>query len=289
MLNHSTPFLLNVDALAGRCDLPVGLSIEHISPRRYYLEVSAGGSVVSVMSRTPRKMFAQVKNVSTRGTVKGFSPGSRRRLMKLVSSVDRRTHSTRPLFMTLTYPPEYTEDWQQWKRDLDGFLKRLRRRWPVSCIIWRLEMQERGAPHYHLLIFGVRFIPWQWVAKAWFEVVGSGDPGHLAAGTEVRAVRSWHGVMHYVGKYLAKSDKQDLPAGCGRAWGIVGRDNLPVLWLRGEITMAEFVEIKRLIRRLTEARSRGLRYRYRSRHAGTWLIMDWKQGKRLLECMRKVD
>ncbi len=267
----------------------VGLSIDHtppFDPREYTLEVSAGGGVVGLKSRLKKGVVSTLKGAtSTRGTVRGFSRRSRRRLMRLVASIDKRALAVRPLFLTLTYPGEFSEDWREWKRHHDSFVKALRRKYPTSSLIWRMEAQQRGAPHYHMLVFGVPYIPYDWVAQTWFRVVGSGDPAHLAAGSEVRRVRSWRGVMHYVGKYLAKDDGGEWDVDTGRVWGVCGRQYLPVAWLRVEVTYREFLELRRQLRRYTQARTRGLRYRYRSRFAGTWVIMDWRAGMRLLDCI----
>jgi hypothetical protein len=53
-----------------------------------------------------------------------------------------------------------------WKNHLELFFKRLKRRFPQSCAIWKLEFQTRKsganqgkiAPHFHLLLWGV---PWE--------------------------------------------------------------------------------------------------------------------------------
>ncbi len=267
----------------------VGLSIDHTPPvdvRTYTFEVSAGGGVVGIKSQLKKGVVSSLKGAtSTRGTVRGFSRRSRRRLMRLVASIDKRALGVRPLFLTLTYPGVYSEDWREWKRHHDAFVKALRRKYPTCSLIWRMEAQKRGAPHYHMLVFGVPFIPYDWVAQTWFRVVGSGDPAHLAAGSEVRRVRSWRGVMHYVGKYLAKDDRGEWDVDTGRVWGVCGREHLPLAWLRVEVTYLEFLQLRRQLRRYTQARARGLRYCYRSRFAGTWVIMDWRTGVRLLECI----
>jgi hypothetical protein len=208
--------------------------------------------------------------------------------MKLTSAIDRQGTRTRPQFITLTYPAVWPDNAARVKRDLDVFFKAFRRAYPLACIIWRVETQQRGAPHLHFLCFGVRYVPASWLAALWYRVVGSDDPRHLAAGTEVRAVRSWDGVLHYVGKYLAKAsegtpvDGDGVVVELGRVWGVLGRDNLPLHYLRASISEAEFIAIRRLLRRFTQARSRGLRYRYKGRTAGTWVIMRAATGKRVL-------
>jgi hypothetical protein len=66
-----------------------------------------------------------------------------------------------------------------------------------------------------------------WISRAWFEVVGSESLDHLAAGTNVEEMRSWHGVMSYTSKYIAKEDTDKLPEGVGRMWGCINADGIP--------------------------------------------------------------
>lgn len=86
-----------------------------------------------------------------RGKCSGFSAASRRRLMQLMCmwNLDE-VHLS---FVTLTYPGAYASDWTVWKRDLDVFLRWLKRNVTsaVGCV-WRVEFQKRGAPHFHLLL-----------------------------------------------------------------------------------------------------------------------------------------
>lgn len=71
--------------------------------------------------------------------------------MELIASILRDAEL--PNFVTLTYPAKFPTV-SRAKRDLKVFQQRLIRRFPGSGGIWKLEPQERGAPHYHLLIWG---------------------------------------------------------------------------------------------------------------------------------------
>jgi hypothetical protein len=162
------------------------------------LTVALGGEYARL-----RMAGAKQSGGGCRGPICGFSRASRRRLLDLVNQVDRRC-ITSMLFVTLTYPSEFPESWQVWKAHLKAMIMRLRRRYPGIKLLWRLEFQQRGAPHFHILVLNVERIDISWLSAAWFEVVGSGDAKHLLAGTQVARVRSWRGVLFYVGKYLAK-------------------------------------------------------------------------------------
>ena len=80
--------------------------------------------------------------------------------------------------------------------------------------IWKLEPQERGAPHYHCLIWGVDEEDlFDFVAYTWYEIAGNNDRNHLKfhlgllpnSKPCVSKVRSWRGVWAYASKYLGKT------------------------------------------------------------------------------------
>lgn len=185
-----------------------------------------------------------------RGKVTGFSSSSRRRLMRLVGIVDQRCDP--PLFVTLTYPGVWPEDGRVWKRHLDNFSKRLERKFPGVGSIWKLEAQARGAPHFHLLLWGVAYKEvLLWASQAWYEVVGSGDVRHLHAGTQVQWIRSWHGVMSYASKYLGKVASPPEGRGwqtVGRFWGVRGAKFIP--WADPVTVPATDRQIVRVMRAL---------------------------------------
>ena len=65
-----------------------------------------------------------------------------------------------------------------------------------------------------------------WVSLTWAEVVGSGDPRHVRAGTRVEAIRSSEGVMFYASKYVCKLDT-DAAESSGRFWGLHNVKEIP--------------------------------------------------------------
>jgi hypothetical protein len=189
-----------------------------------------------------------------RGVVRGFSDASKKRLLDRYNQMpkDYRQHA---LFITLTYPGEFDGNWEQWKRDLDVFCKRLLRLYPRAVILWKLEFQKRGAPHYHLIVWGVPFIPFSWVARAWFEVVGSGDPAHLAAGTQVKRLKGDKKAVYYLCKYMAKRDTIFDSVACGRVWGFRNGAALPVFISCKRVSVKVFYEVKRTLRKWLERKT----------------------------------
>jgi len=153
-----------------------------------------------------------------------------------------------PLFVTLTYPDKFPSA-RESKRHLDIFLKRIRRAFPVAGGIWKLEPQQRGAPHYHLLVWGAPLVVVDeinmtvsglryFIPSAWYEIAGGGDEKHLlwhegllGHGNKqcVQAVRSWRGVWSYASKYLGKTF--DVSGWenqwTGRYWGVFNPSAIP--------------------------------------------------------------
>lgn len=236
-------------------------------PNEPKLIVRVGGSLAQVKSG-----LGGAVGGGARGVVTGFSSASRRRLMRLIASLER---GERPIFVTMTYPDMFPDQLEKWKRDVDVFGKRLARKYERAGFVWRIEFKERQsggnkgrvAPHFHLLVYGVGYRDLlAWVPGAWWGVVASGNDTHLRVGTRVERIHSWGGVMRYVGKYIAKED--DYPDDWkGRAWGVVGRSNLP--WAVEVIiglTQDESIRLVRLGRKMIGAGRRSFDYGL------TWIV-----------------
>lgn len=91
----------------------------------------------------------------------------------------------------------------------------------------------------------------RWVARNWFDVVGSGDKNHFKAGTSTEVLRGKRGAFAYASKrYVAKPGEAVWSAKPGRFWGVVGRKNLP-LGRRDilELTHDQAVRLRRVMRR----------------------------------------
>jgi len=219
-----------------------------------------------------------------------FSKDSRRRLLQLIGSIDK-TNSTPPLFVGLTYPGVWSDNPASWHQDMENLNDRLCRKYPWAniSIIWRMEPQQRGAPHFHLFIFGLQFLPWQWVAATWAELTN----GNPASCCRVERVRSWRGAMSYASKYLAKRADDDAGDGfttstgtpmaeVGRHWGVMGRRHLPVTWARYALALGQFHWLRRQIARYMRAMRKGYQHRVRGRTAGLWCFMSSEDVGRLL-------
>ena len=228
------------------------LSYAHISP---FIEYSEGASLL----KTSKGGRCEQVGGGRRGRISGFSRSSRYRLMQTIARI--RRDAEMPNFVTLTYPDEFPNPATS-KKHLDTFFKRFEREFPKGGAIWKLEPQQRGAPHFHLLVWGCdQLALMAFVPKAWFEIAGGGDPKHLAwhrgecgHGNKhcVQAVKSFKGVWFYAAKYLGKTFEV---AGwnrqwTGRYWGVIARPNIPFGEMRQlVVTRLQAVQVMRYQRR----------------------------------------
>jgi len=246
-----------------------GLVQNAISHREHYevLKYRDVWHIRRVPTSGPRKGTDR-QNTPPRGEITSFSHRSRYRL--LVAMAEARAVPTH--FITLTYPRVWPVSPRDWKRHLDSLVKRLLRRWPNAGVLWRLEFQKRGAPHFHAQLYGIDGVsPLEfrlWLRQAWYDVVGSGDERHLYAGTQADEVRSHAHAARYVAKYAAKVDSGEYAPDTGgepigRFWGVRGTLDRTVEVVV-TISRENLVELRRTIR--SWLRSRGAR-RYAKRLA----------------------
>ncbi len=286
---------------AGGAAAALDLTTPHIPPWRSFSEeiqgngergegLEIGVSLGGTLCKLKGKGVPGGVGGGMRGKISNFSSDSRRRLLQLLGSLDRTVMDT-PLFVGLTYPGVgWSDDPAIWHDHLEAFWKRLKRRYPAAplAVIWRMEPQKRGAPHFHLLIFGVPsgFLPYSWVGLAWSSIVG-GDEVHQKRCMRVERVGSWRGVMSYAAKYLGKMGGHRFvdSAGVtleevGRLWGVKGRQYLPVQWARYLVTLKEFHSLRRCIANYMRSKGRG--HRVRGRWSGVWCFLGWEEALRLV-------
>lgn len=250
-----------------------------------YRVVTADGGAVLGFKLPPSANPKMARGV--RGCVTEFTHRSRSAMLRWLNSVDRsRIDARRLWFVTLTYPLNFSGEPSRWKRDLDVFRMRVGRAWGRVGFVWKLEFQRRGAPHFHLLLLappelsdGVELVgerrrgkrivrSWRggrlrdfrrWCSRAWFEVVGSEDPKHLDAGTNVEPCVAWGQVVSYAAKYLGKrcpgpevldeSTGEVTPTPIGRFWGVYRRKLWPRCLRTESIPFDAWVRIRRVVRK----------------------------------------
>jgi hypothetical protein len=216
----------------------VDLTLLHaaISERRSY------GHALVYPSGTVLRTLTDVKSFDLRGErgdINGFSAMSRRRLMERVIRLDWTAQQA--FFITLTYPAVYPDNPKTWKENLHAF-----RTWIFrqavdtdAWVLWRMEFQRRGAPHFHL-VAGIRLGTdlsnlRDRVRVEWSRLVGlSASPGNFAR-VDVQQVRidgpdGTARLLQYLCKYVAKRQPARHPidpetgeiSNTGRMWGAWG-------------------------------------------------------------------
>jgi hypothetical protein len=192
-----------------------------------------------------------------RDRIRGLSRESRTNLLRRLASINRTAFKAfrgRMIFLTLTYPHEYPEDSEVCKNHLKALRKRLQRKFGDFAGFWRLGIQQRGAWHFHLLLFvgpsmGSMDELRRFISSSWYEVTGKVSEGHLRAGTRVEAVRKWKEATSYVERYMAKPEEFPEGLQTGRIWGVWNKEFLPVRWETAQVSLRDAFRIRRLAKR----------------------------------------
>lgn len=167
-----------------------------------------------------------------RGQIKSFSKRARFRLFFLLSKL-RDITEVKPLFISLTYHYSHTKDTQKHRKDIHLWLTELRRYDPGAAYIWRLEYQERGAPHFHLIVYpGTQYRKTkgaEYTAKLslfWHRIADPNSKAHESYGFHQRIINDYRMACAYVSKYIAKTDGIDMNIVGSKHYG--NSRNLPI-------------------------------------------------------------
>lgn len=216
------------------------------------------------------KRHAFVGGQGGRKPIREFSDKARRNLR--LTCADLQALGEAPEWMlTLTLPAEWESvvpNGRELKRLKKLFDKRMRR-WCARqgielSALWFLEFQERGAPHFHYLLWqraiakdhastlseSLRRDFIRWVSIAWADVVSHPDPvervKHEAAGTRVERMRKPH--FGYAMAYASKPRQKVVPdefQDVGRFWGLMNYQRpAPIkFWFEDRVEVVkQFVE-----------------------------------------------
>jgi len=197
-----------------------------------------------------------------RGKCKGWSPASRRRLREVLLNY-RPESGYRQVDMTFTIPGDLPsrEDWQALFGRFKKSVERL-----AACMVWRLELQERGAPHLHCLVgvppsyrlkLGREIVHGSDVAaevgRLWKRALGDrmavrGADRHAVDYHEEGGGGHW---LRYLCDHASKAKQAQVAVGWGRHWGVIGKGHM--VKLPGEsisLTPQQWPRLVRTLRRL---------------------------------------
>lgn len=220
------------------------------------LNIWSDGSLVETRRKNTADLladsFGDFKKTSCgpRGVVNCLSSNSRRRLSATVAKLRRDAPCH---FITLTYPG-HASNWnpelsaygppvplpgpRESKTDMRLFFKWIRYRYPDFSAVWKLEPQERGVPHFHLLAYGLPDDESVMLSlrDRWFSQVGRCHDMHNAYGFKSDYLGAdADKARAYVSKYVSKGDVlrllpdhgKEADKSPGRFWGLEYQDSLP--------------------------------------------------------------
>lgn len=269
---------------------------QEVSGRQYGSKKSVkwavGGRCVELKHHKGATMEPREK-YKPREIVKTFSRQSRNNLLKMLLSIDYDAMGP-PVFFTLTYPGEYSEDPKSWKRDFHSWVTRIAYKHPELCLIWRLEPQKRGAPHFSGFLWGWDELSTsegrEELSRTWYEVVGSGDKKHLRAGTQAILVSGpdRRRQIFYLAKYQSKdktgNKEEFFPYPVGRYWGVCGKRNLKIIKEVADLPAPIWYKVRRAMRKALEKKTHICRKSPLGQSEnGLWLEMSEKDLFRLLD------
>ena len=182
-----------------------------------------------VYQSAPHPISGQYWQRPTRGVVAGFSRHSRRRLLRLVNEIDYAALGYMPKFLTLSYPAAYPTVPAVVASHLSALRRAFERKYGKFPAPWRKELQRRGAPHFHILLFLPPKVDLLWLRRTWHRIAGGGDAKHFRQGVHITRCRNVRQARSYVSKYMAKTtaDSEDRRESTGRWWGVWNKALLP--------------------------------------------------------------
>jgi hypothetical protein len=207
-----------------------------------------------VAMKAPRQRYAAGPG-GKRGKVVGWSSASRRRMRQFMLTM-RPAPGLQDFGLTCTIPGPPMEP-EASKRAWLWFCREVDR--AGAGMVWRLEVQQRGALHWHAIVSapsavtrnGVKMPPAAWLRFLWWAAVetlgefvcpegysgkdgtwkGSltwsssrmGLPGAVSHAVDVQEDSGGGAWRRYLQDHATKAKQEQIAQGCGRHWGVVGR------------------------------------------------------------------
>jgi hypothetical protein len=179
-------------------------------------------------------------------------------------------------FLSLGYPAEYPVNKDTVHRHREKLSKQLRRTFGDMYLgaVWKLELQEQGTPHFHIIALFSRELNTgefrAWASDLWSEVVDCYDPDFRRYGPNVIPLYgSAERLRSYMLKDLTLKFGESLEL--GRIWGLWEREKGSMPFREPEvITLETPEEHAELLRRLKSSQDL-----YQSRTLQR-LSVEWK-------------
>lgn len=218
-----------------------------------------------------------------RGSITTWTSASRLRWMRTLSRV-QWSAMPHPLWITLTYHRPDGSWPDDPYPDLHAWLHEIQARYGHMHYVWRLAWQDRGAPHFHIILWPpsptsyYTNVHYQHsLALLWHDRVDPTSQSHRTYGTKIEPLESYRHAARYISRYVAKEDPRESPHPGVRRWGRSA--GLPIA-TRTSITMsirtAQLVRriVRRYVRSTARDRKRADRYLMGHTHIAVFMPAD---------------
>lgn len=158
---------------------------------------------------------------STRGNINGFSKKSANRLRRLLLDVDFRESWA----ICLTLPGEVQPDCD-FSKLWHGFVVAYRAAFD-NALIWRVELQARKVPHWHLVFCG-EYLDALRLKHLWMDYIRVRfvvSRGFYLHSVKIQSVRRSSSALMYLTAHLSKHKSSQL-GWKGRQWAVLNRSSL---------------------------------------------------------------
>lgn len=165
-----------------------------------------------------------------REKIKTFSDASRKRLLEKLMEIEFKKNEWR--FVTCTIHEGVKVDSVSWSKIMKRFCINFERKYGKIPFVWKLEFQENGQPHLHLLVrYKFKREDYDRFRNIWVDSVHSGnalyDYSMRKASTAVERIKKSSGALGYFAKYIGKKEQALFPQDwTSRIWGIRYKDNI---------------------------------------------------------------
>jgi hypothetical protein len=184
--------------------------------------------------------------------IKAFSNNARRRFLLKLAHINLQIYQS-PIFVTLTYQNILPKNNLELKQHLDNFLHRMRKYSAKFEYVWRLEFQQRGAPHFHFILFPKQnyktkdvLIYKRFFQNAWRKSIGNWSEAMQLYSVDVKKTDGKRQIFSYLAKYTAKKSEVESTTYKGRFYGFSTTLNLEPL-LKCEITAFSLKQLRSIV------------------------------------------
>jgi len=238
------------------------LTIGHTGTREQkgILEVYPQGSLIRAKYPSRYAVNGARRGGGKRGPITKFTRKARARMRAFLGTIQEVIPSC---FVTLTYGLVYPTKVSTTKEDLSKLWRGLMKRYPKASAVWLLHFQRRGAPHFHMIVWGVEVRSLRdYVKPTWHGIVANDRALQYKSTSRVERSKSLSNLRDYLSKPLQVPDwVLESGQSLGRCWGKKNEKEIPLSERLLYLVAPEFkYKIRRLYRRYLRSSSRKREY-----------------------------